>query len=175
LTSGVDLPIGAPVPDVTSLLDEFADTGIDLGRLDAELDLSPEDARRRVIAEVVRREGQKKFRAALLDAYGACAITGETTPWVLQAAHIDPYMGLHSNTPDNGLLLRSDLHTLFDNFLIGVGPDNTVVVSTELGGTDYEALCGRILGAPGQRDQRPSAVRLARHHVQVLARGLILR
>jgi len=160
--------------DVTSLVGGLDIDSIDLGALDTDLDLSPEDARLRVIAEIVRRQGQRRFRAALIDAYGGCAITGETAPWVLQAAHIDPYMGTHSNTPDNGLLLRADLHTLFDNHVIGVDVDNKVTVSTELKGTAYEALDGQELRVPTKSDERPSARKLAGHHAQVLARGPVL-
>ena len=61
------------------------------------------------------RDGQGTFRARLLDAYGrSCAITGEHTQPVLDAAHIQPYLGPRSNHVQNGLLLTNEFHTLFD-------------------------------------------------------------
>ncbi len=79
------------------------------------------DGRRRVLAEQVRREGQGTFRARLLEAYeGQCAITGEHTEPVLDAAHIQPYLGPASNHVQNGLLLTQELHTLFDRGLVCV-------------------------------------------------------
>jgi len=52
-----------------------------------------------------------------------CAITGCTIDHVLEAAHISPYLGEHTNHVTNGLLLRADIHTLFDRGLIKVDSD----------------------------------------------------
>jgi hypothetical protein len=69
------------------------------------------DARQRMFSSIVRRQGQPAFRKQLLVAYkGQCAITGCEVESVLEAAHIVPYMGLETNHPGNGLLLRADLH-----------------------------------------------------------------
>lgn len=82
-----------------------------------------EDGRRKVIAEVVRRQGQPKFRKSLVDAYaGRCAITGSSTLCTLQAAHVTPYLGAHTNVVSNGILLRADIHTLWDLHLLAVDP-----------------------------------------------------
>jgi hypothetical protein len=43
---------------------------------------------------------------------------------VLEAAHIDPYRGEGNNHPGNGLLLRADIHTLFDLNLLGIEPNH---------------------------------------------------
>jgi predicted restriction endonuclease len=68
---------------------------------------------------IVECQGQPAFWDALLQAYERqCAITGCTVLQILEAAHIMPYMGKPTNRVDNGLLLRSDLHTLFDLGLI---------------------------------------------------------
>jgi putative restriction endonuclease len=67
------------------------------------------------------RIGQGVFRIAVTDAYGrACAVTGEHSLPALEAAHIRPYAaeGLHDVA--NGLLLRSDLHRLFDKGYVTV-------------------------------------------------------
>jgi putative restriction endonuclease len=79
------------------------------------------------------REGQSTFRLRLLDAYdGQCAITGEHTIPVLDAAHIQPYLGAASNHVQNGLLLTKEFHTLFDRGYITVTDDYRVRVSPEL-------------------------------------------
>ena len=60
-----------------------------------------------------------KFRDALIGAYaGRCAITGCSVLDILEAAHITPYLGPDTNHVTNGLLLRADLHTLFDTCLL---------------------------------------------------------
>ena len=62
------------------------------------------DARDRVVASVVRRRGQPEFRSALLEAYGGrCAISGCDAEAALEACHIRPYMGPHTNALSNGL------------------------------------------------------------------------
>lgn len=130
---------------------------------------SPGDARTRVLAAIVRRQGQPKFRQQLLMAYGGrCAVTGETAEAVLEAAHIEPYMGRHSNVVGNGLLLRADLHTLLDLHLIGVGADSRLVVSRRLDKTSYVRMSGQSLHLPTSARARPSKRRLAVH-----LRGLI--
>lgn len=109
-----------------------------------------EDARRRVLAAIVRRRGQPAFRAAQLAAYNnACAITGCNLPEVLEAAHVHPYRGDHTNVTSNGLLLRADIHTLFDLRLIAVDSVSlTVQISPKLTGTEYASLQGVPLRAP---------------------------
>lgn len=105
------------------------------------------DSRQRVLRSILARRGQQKFRDALLDAYGArCAITGSPVVAVLEAAHIMPYRGEHTNSIDNGLLLRADIHTLYDLNLITICPETrTVRVSTALANTGYEKLHGEKL------------------------------
>jgi predicted restriction endonuclease len=64
----------------------------------------------------------------------------------LEAAHLRPYRGEGDNHPSNGLLLRSDLHTLFDLGLIGINPeDHTIVIHPALRGTEYEQYDGKGL------------------------------
>src|SRR5690606_35764594 len=74
---------------------------------------SDHDARVWIMTAIAQRQGQGAFRAMILDAYGQrCAISGCNAIAVLEAAHILPYRGEHTHRVDNGLLLRSDLHTL---------------------------------------------------------------
>lgn len=126
------------------------------------------DARKRVTADIIRRRGQPAFRKALLDAYGeACAITGCNLPVVLEAAHIHPYKGDHTNVLSNGLLLRADIHTLFDLGLIAIESDTLVVrVSPKLEGTEYGKLNGSVLRQPKQKAHRISPDALDWHWSQ---------
>jgi hypothetical protein len=132
-----------------------------------DIPLSAEDARFRNLRAVVTRQGQPAFRAQLLDAYdGACAITGEQVEDVLEAAHIQPYRGSHTNSVTNGLLLRADLHTLFDRHLIAVSEAGRVLVSASLDGTSYEALGGCAVRQPKAKRAAPSIRALQAHRAE---------
>lgn len=72
-------------------------------------------------AMATRRLGQQAFQVLVLAAYGRrCAVTGDRIRPVLQAAHIRPVAVGGQHQVDNGLLLRSDVHTLFDRGYLGV-------------------------------------------------------
>jgi len=130
---------------------------------DAPLD-STYDARVWAMRAVAQRRGQPLFRAKLLDAYeGRCAITKCSAVEVLEAAHVLPYRGEHTNRLDNGLLLRADLHTLFDCGLLWVTPENTVALAPSLLATDYAAFQGKPLDLPTAAIHRPNPAYLAEH------------
>lgn len=81
------------------------------------------DERPTVERQIKIRRGQQQFRDALRMRYGnRCNVTGCEVLTVLEAAHIKPYRGEKDNNIANGLLLRSDIHTLFDLDLIGIDP-----------------------------------------------------
>lgn len=124
-----------------------------------------EDGRKRVLRAVHARQGQQAFRRKLISAYGArCAITGERAEWVLEAAHITPYRGTKTNATANGMLLRADIHTLFDLALIAIDPDTRKVkVSKTLGRTPYVKLRGKKLTEPHAASARPSTAALREH------------
>ena len=124
---------------------------------------SIEDARRRVAISIVQRRGQSSFRDKLLLVYRRmCTITGYDAVDALEACHISPYMGHSSNHVQNGLLLRSDIHTLFDLGLIGIDPEsNKVVVSPRLRNTSYGALHGNMANLPDELHLRPNKIVLA--------------
>jgi putative restriction endonuclease len=115
------------------------------------------------------RLGQGAFRLLVTDTYDRhCAVTGEKTLPVLQAAHIRPVAqgGLHRL--DNGLLLRSDLHTLFDRGYATVTPDYRFKVSRRLreewsNGKVYYDLEDRSVWVPRQARERPSRLELEWH------------
>jgi hypothetical protein len=105
-----------------------------------------DDARRRVAREIAIRQGQPAFRARLVANYRRCVVTGSNQVEVLEAAHIVPYSGPGSNHISNGLLLRADIHTLFDLGLLTIDESNmTVRLSARLAGSEYETLQGRPL------------------------------
>lgn len=131
--------------------------------------LSVEDTREKIMAAVHRRSAQGAFRALVLAAYeGACAITGCEVVGVLEAAHITPYRGTVTNHVSNGLLLRADLHTLFDLGLIGVEPNTmTIVVSPKLAGSEYADLAGTKLRLPGSAAHHPSCAAFKVHLTEI--------
>ena len=118
------------------------------------------DARQRVRRQIVRRRGQAQFRSKLIKAYSCrCAVTGCDAEPALEAAHLRPYRGPESNTVTNGLLLRSDIHTLLDLQLLAFSPKTReLVVSRLLAGTQYEKLSGVRLAEPIPKTQRPAQV-----------------
>jgi predicted restriction endonuclease len=126
--------------------------------------LSDEDARRRVQREIFARQGQSDFRERLIRAYrGQCAVTGCAVLPVLEAAHLLPYRGKHTNLVTNGLLLRADIHTLLDYKLLAPEPDTrAIVISKLLAGTQYDEFSGRRIVEPMTIAQRPAAAVLAR-------------
>ncbi len=115
------------------------------------------------------RLGQGIFRVEVLDAYGrACAITGEHSLPVLEAAHIKPYASGGEHEVTNGLSLRSDLHKLFDRGYVTVDEALNLVVGKRLkadfdNGRSYYGLHGSPLALPPQVSQRPSAEALEWH------------
>ncbi|EKO3497117.1 HNH endonuclease [Vibrio fluvialis] len=105
-----------------------------------------EDARKKTLREIVARQGQRAFRENLIAEYGRCVITGCSVISVLEAAHIVPYQGESTNVVENGLLLRADIHTLFDLGLISISPqEHKVQVSERLVGTEYDIYQGKSL------------------------------
>lgn len=113
-----------------------------------------EQAKEKIKKSIGQRQGQSKFRRCLLTAYkSCCAITGCEVEEALEAAHIIPYCLTRDNDPSNGLLLRADLHTLFDLNMIIIDPETrTVYLNDRLRGCDTyrELLEKTILRQPMQ-------------------------
>ena len=109
-----------------------------------------QQARKKIQTDISRRQGGGKFRQKLLDAYGRrCAITDCNADDALEAAHIRTYEGADDNDMRNGILLRADIHTLFDLGLIRVRTSTcTVVIGRKLKGTYYESLDAKSLRLP---------------------------
>ncbi|HET8649329.1 MAG TPA: HNH endonuclease [Gemmatimonadales bacterium] len=120
------------------------------------------------------RRGQGTFRALVTNAYARrCAITGENTLPVLEAAHIKPFANEGLNNTYNGLLLRADFHKLFDRGLVTVTPDYRVNVSKAIhehwfNGKVYYRLHGEKLASlPASPHDQPRADFLAWHNENV--------
>lgn len=122
---------------------------------------------------VTPRLGQGGFRVRVTDAYERrCAVTGEKVLPVLQAAHIRPYAQMGPHRVDNGLLLRSDFHTLFDQGYLTVKPDARLEVSRWIrdefhNGKAYYALRGESIRLPSRDEDRPSQEHLMWHNENV--------
>lgn len=115
---------------------------------------------REVLSRV--RVGQGTFRVKITDAYDRrCAISGERTLPVLEAAHIKPYAQSGPHATPNGLLLRSDLHKLFDTGYITITGDHRVEVSGRIkeefeNGKEYYQYHGQqMLILPKELEDRP--------------------
>jgi putative restriction endonuclease len=108
-----------------------------------------------------RRLAQQAFKAVVLDAYhGHCAVTGTKIRPVLQAAHIRPVTEGGENRLDNGLLLRSDVHTMFDRGYLAIDPSHRLLVSPRLrtdfgNGQHFYDKAGTVIALPDRKPDRP--------------------
>lgn len=144
--------------------------GDDFVILPPEDDTSPgaDDARR--LGAIRVRRGQAKFRADLIGAYGSqCAVTGTRVVELLEAAHIIPHAQGTNYRISNGLLLRADVHTLYDLHLLSVDERYRVHLSKSLMFSDYRYLAGATLRAlPSTSAQQPSPTYLKARHERFL-------
>jgi putative restriction endonuclease len=96
-----------PLPGDAATEDNFEPTGV--------------DERERVARQIIARRGQRGFRSLLRAKHGSCCVvSGCGLVDLLEAAHISPYRGKKDNHGANGILLRADLHTLFDLDLLAI-------------------------------------------------------
>lgn len=118
---------------------------------------------------VKQRLGQGAFRVLVTDLYQRrCAVTAERTLPVLEAAHIRPVSKEGVHRTSNGLLLRSDIHTLFDRGYVTVAPDRRFRVSSRLkkdfdNGEEYRKFAGKELWIPPLPEDRPDGQLLEWH------------
>jgi putative restriction endonuclease len=132
------------------------------------------DAERYGAPSLIRpRLGQATFRVVVTDAYGRrCSVTRERTLPALEAAHIRPYADGGSHEPQNGILLRRDIHALFDAGYVTVTPESTFEVSRRIreefeNGRHYYALHGQALELPSLPQARPDPEALRWHNEKV--------
>ena len=102
------------------------------------------------------RKGQSRFRKALHTLYGSrCAFTGTDEETVLEACHIISHAKTGDNSLDNGLLLRSDIHVLFDEHLMTLANDGRcILVHKDVTAPEYAHLRGM---SPGLRPSTPES------------------
>jgi putative restriction endonuclease len=118
---------------------------------------------------VVPRLGQATFRIEIEREYQMrCAVTGERTRPVLDAAHIKPFSLVKEHALSNGLLLRKDIHKLFDDGYVTVTPDRRFLVSKAIrdefeNGRDYYALHGMTIRETLSSEARPAEEYLEWH------------
>ncbi|MDE0000654.1 MAG: HNH endonuclease [Rhodospirillaceae bacterium] len=116
------------------------------------------------------RLGQGAFRVLVTDIYQRrCAVTRERTLPALEAAHIRPYAEGGDHDARNGLLLRRDIHSLFDAGYVTVTPDHDFEVSGRIkeefeNGRDYYGLHGKSIYVPKGVGQKPDAAALSWHN-----------
>lgn len=123
---------------------------------------------------VYPRLGQGAFRVIVTEAYHRrCAISGERTLPVLEASHIKPYSLEGPHHPNNGLLLRQDLHTLFDRGYITISEDFNIEVSKRIkedygNGREYYAFHGKkMIEIPDKNIDKPAVQFLQWHNENV--------
>jgi len=122
---------------------------------------------------IIPRLGQGSFRIVVTDAYNRrCAVTQERTLPALEAAHIKPFSDSGPHRVDNGLLLRSDIHKLFDNGYVTITNDHRFEVSRRIkeeyeNGRDYYAMHGRNLFIPQNQELKPSYEFITWHNENV--------
>lgn len=167
------VPAGNPIlrfakPPTAALEFDFAAAAAEVERGGGFDPTSITDARRKVLASIVRRQGQTKFRNELMEAYeGRCAISNCAIPELLEAAHIHPYKGAETNDVRNGILLRTDLHTLFDLGLLAIDTGSwAVLISPRLLGSNYEQFSRRKLRRPRDEAQHPSVEALIQRRTE---------
>ncbi|QXP70749.1 HNH endonuclease [Polaribacter sp. R2A056_3_33] len=113
------------------------------------------------LQKIKKRLGQSKFRKELLEAYNnTCAVTGSRVLEILEAAHIEPYNGAHTSVVNNGILLRSDIHDLFDLYkdekrLIGISSDFKIEVHPSLKDSEYWKYDGKGISLPKDKSDYP--------------------
>jgi putative restriction endonuclease len=120
-------------------------------------------------ATYLPRRGQGAFRLMVMDAYERrCAITRDKTLPALDAAHIRPFHEHESHEVHNGILMRSDIHRLFDQGYVTVTPDLRFRVSDQIrdqfhNGVIYYDLHDRPVAVPDVADQQPDRAALDWH------------
>jgi putative restriction endonuclease len=111
---------------------------------------------------ITPRLGQGAFRVAVTEAYGRkCAITNGKVLPALDAAHIKPFSEGGYHTKSNGILLRKDIHSVFDVGYATVNKDYRFLVSRKVkevfnNGEEYLRLHGSVLRLPARKSDWPN-------------------
>lgn len=118
--------------------------------------------------EVLQRTGQAKFRDSMRYCYhDICAISRTTEPTALVAAHIQPVKSKGKHSVNNGMLLRADIHLMFDSGLISVDSNYRIHVSSLVKDQRYVKLKGKRIHLPHDRKLWPSTQSLKQHFSKI--------
>ncbi|MBX3489666.1 MAG: HNH endonuclease [Parvibaculum sp.] len=137
---------------------------------DIDHDIPTDDHRRFANRRTPVRPGQPAFRRMILEAYRhRCAITNCDVKTALEASHIGKYFGPRSDRIYNGVLLRVDLHRLFDAHLISIDPDSWKVrISPAISHSTYAKWEGHPFRVPERDDQKPNKKELKEHLLKTI-------
>jgi putative restriction endonuclease len=120
------------------------------------------------------RIGQGAFRVLVTDAYSRrCSITGEKTLPVLEAAHIKPFASAGPHHISNGILLRSDMHKLFDTGYLTITHEHKIEISPRIkaefqNGKEYYQYHGKnLLFLPGNESELPGKTFVDWHNTHI--------
>lgn len=136
-----------------------------------QLGLSESQARYGEPTLIVPRLGQGAFRVAVTENYERqCALTGGKVLPALDAAHIRPYGEGGSHAASNGILLRKDIHSVFDAGYATIDENLTFIVSDKVreifhNGNEYRRLHGTRMRLPKRAQDRPLVEALKWHNV----------
>lgn len=129
----------------------------------------PPDVEKKAWVQI--RQHQAKFKEALIKDWGArCAISECKVRSVLEGAHINPYSVLRDYSKWNGLLLRADIHKLFDAYLLSLDADGFVHVHSDVKDTLYTTLNGKRVTFPKKKWLPKLTDTLAERHEEYLER-----
>jgi hypothetical protein len=172
-------------PKLTPILDQLLHAGFDTSHSTpeplnndpqdpetSEFNPNDQDERTAILQSVKVRQGQAAFRNALLTHFQSrCAISGCTVVELLEAAHIHPYRGTKDHHIENGLLLRADLHTLFDLWLLAIHPKTfRVLLAPHVANDpDYQPLENQLVRFP--KNLKPNAQALEARYREFLERS----
>lgn len=142
LKSALENRFGETHPALSGVDHDYINLALHLGNEAQNADLPDDAPSGTALRRVLVRQGQQEFRRRIFRLYGGrCFITGCEIASLLDAAHIVPFSKSKSNTISNGILLRTDIHTLFDLHLIRIIP-------TIPSGTVRLALAESVLSDP---------------------------
>jgi putative restriction endonuclease len=148
-----------------------------LGDLPGYLQVQDEVRKKGPLYVVEGRVGQGGFRTSVMEAYHRkCAVSQEKTIPALQASHIKPYKKAGPNRPSNGILLRADLHEIFDAGYLTITSDHKIEVSPRLkqdfeNGREYYRFHGLPLpNLPELPKDRPDPTFIEWHNRNVFRR-----
>jgi hypothetical protein len=164
-------------PDAARAIDDMVFDSIMIGRGPATKvdEVVQEVVRQKKMVEQAIRPEQQDFSRRIREIYrGKCAVTECVTSAALEAAHIRTQKGLDNNSLANGILLRSDIHALFDRLLVTLSEDGArLEMSPELTDASYNFLKMALVSRPGE-GLRPSMDNIRGHRDRFLERVRLL-